>query len=146
VQPSLHTQPSPHFIFASWVALGVGFFGFLIGLWNAQMELNEKGYYFSLLIFGLFAAISLQKSIRDKTEGIFVSNSYLSLCWFVFALALALLVIGLHNATLLLSEKGFYGIAYFLALYASISVQKNIRDLEPHEPQILSPTMQKSMD
>ncbi len=30
---------------------------------------------------------------------------------------------------MLLNEKGFYGISFFLSLYASISVQKNIRDL-----------------
>lgn len=34
------------------------------------MELNEKGYYFAVLIFGLSAAISLQKAVRDKEEGI----------------------------------------------------------------------------
>jgi len=114
---------------ASWVALGVGIFAFLIGLWNATMELNEKGYYFTLLFFGLFAAVSLQKSTRDRMEHIPVSDTYFGLCWFAFITAITLLVIGLWNANLLLSEKGFYGIAFFLALYASISVQKNVRDL-----------------
>ena len=38
------------------------------------MELNEKGYYFAVLIFGLSAAISLQKAVRDKEEGIPVIN------------------------------------------------------------------------
>jgi len=122
-------QPSSAYLSASWVALAVGILAFIIGLWNATMELNEKGYYLTLLIFGLFASISLQKSIRDKLEGIPVTESYIALCWFAFAVALGLLVVGLWNATILLSEKGFYGISFFLALYASISVQKNIRDL-----------------
>src|SRR4051812_8685280 len=54
-------QPSPAFIGASWVALVAGLGAFIVGLWNAQMLLNEKGYYFTILMYGLFSAISLQK-------------------------------------------------------------------------------------
>ena len=48
------------------------------------MELNEKGNYFAVLIFGLYAAISLQKAVRDKEEGIpvIVYGSFLKLCCF----------------------------------------------------------------
>ena len=35
---------------------------------------------------------------------------------------------GLWNATLTLSEKGFYGMAFTLSLFAAITVQKNTRD------------------
>ena len=44
-------QPSPAFIGASWAALLVGITAFIIGLWNADMELNEKGYYFTFCEF-----------------------------------------------------------------------------------------------
>ena len=44
-------------------------------------------------------------------------------------MSIALLVIGLVNADILLSEKGFYGISFVLALFAVITVQKNTRDL-----------------
>ena len=47
-------QPSAAFIGASWTALLIGVTAFLIGLWNADMQLNEKGYYFTVLMFGLF--------------------------------------------------------------------------------------------
>ena len=127
-QQRIHS-PSPAFIGASWFALGLGLVAYLVGLWNAQMQLNEKGYYLSLLLYGLFAAVSLQKSVRDRVEEIPVSNLYYSLCWFALLSALLLLVIGLWNATLLLSEKGFYGMAYALALFGSVAVQKNTRDL-----------------
>lgn len=43
------------------------------------MPLNEKGYYFTLLMYGLFSAISLQKSVRDCLEGIHVTNIYYGL-------------------------------------------------------------------
>ena len=66
----MNQKPSNAFIAASWIALGAGMLGFLIGLWRAEMQLNEKGYYFTVLMFGLFAVISVQKSVRDKLEGI----------------------------------------------------------------------------
>ena len=34
------------------------------------MQLNEKGYYFAVLVLGLFAAASYQKTVRDKYEAI----------------------------------------------------------------------------
>lgn len=119
---------SKAYVGASYAALGLGAGGFLIGLWNAQMQLNEQGYYFTLLAFGLFAAVSLQKSVRDREEGIPVSGSYMGICYGAVGLSLLLLAIGLWNATLLLSEKGFYGMSFVLALYAAVTVQKNVRD------------------
>ena len=44
-------KPTPAFIGASWLTLGVGMVTYCIGLWNAVMELNEKGYYFTILLF-----------------------------------------------------------------------------------------------
>jgi uncharacterized membrane protein YiaA len=123
-------KPSNAFIGASWVALLAGMLAYIIGLWNAEMELNEKGYYFTVLMFGLFAAISLQKAVRDQLEGIPVTNIYYSLAWFCTGLAITLLVVGLWNATLERSEKGFYAMSFTLSIFASIAVQKNTRDLQ----------------
>lgn len=121
-------KPSAAFIAASWVALLAGVAAYIIGLWNAQMPLNEKGYYFTVLMYGLFAAISVQKSVRDQQEGIPVTNIYYGLSWFSTLLAVGLLAVGLWNATLQLSEKGFYVMAFMLALFGAIAVQKNTRD------------------
>lgn len=127
-------KPSNAFIAASWVALLTGAIAFIIGLWNAEMELNEKGYYFTVLMFGLFAAISLQKAVRDQLEGIPVTNIYHSLAWFSTVLAVVLLVVGLWNATLLRSEKGFYAMSFTLSLFGAIAVQKNTRDSQTAQP------------
>ena len=125
---STHHRPSGAFVGASWTALLLGAGAFLAGLWKAQMALNEKGYYLTLLLYGLFAAVSLQKSVRDKVEGIRVSNMYFGLCWISTASALLLLGVGLWNAALAPSEKGFYGMAFALSLFAAVAVQKNVRD------------------
>lgn len=124
----MNTKPSNAFIAASWVALLAGVAAFIIGLWNAQMQLNEKGYYFATLMYGLFAAISLQKSVRDQLEGIPVTGIYYGLSWFSTLLSVAMLTVGLWNATLTLSEKGFYAMSFLLSLFAAIAVQKNTRD------------------
>tara|TARA_B100000508_G_scaffold141026_1_gene145350 strand:+ start:131981 stop:132439 length:459 start_codon:yes stop_codon:yes gene_type:complete len=121
-------KPTPAFIGASWFPLGLGLISYCVGLWNADMELNEKGYYFVLILFGLFSAISVQKCVRDRAEGIEVTDIYYGISWFTTLASLVLLVIGLRNADLFLSEKGFYAMSYTLALFASIAVQKNTRD------------------
>lgn len=126
----LASKPTPAFIGASWVALLLGMGTYLIGLYNANMELNEKGYYFTLLMFGLFAAVSLQKTVRDRADGIPVTNLYYGIAWFALLISLTLLAVGLWNAgSLSLSEKGFYGIGFAMSLFASVAVQKNVRDL-----------------
>jgi len=63
METKYYQKPSGAFIGASWMALLIGFTAYIIGLWNAEMQLNEKGYYFTVLMFGLFAAISLQKAV-----------------------------------------------------------------------------------
>lgn len=122
-------RPTGAFVAASWVALIAGALTYLIGLWNAGMQLNEKGYYFTLLMYGLFAAVSLQKSVRDRSEAIPVSGLYFGLCWMSVTLAVGLLGVGLYNASLAPSEKGFYAMAFVLSLFAAVAVQKNVRDV-----------------
>ncbi|ESU21914.1 hypothetical protein FCR2A7T_03750 [Flavobacterium cauense R2A-7] len=126
-------KPSNAFVGASWMVFVIGVVSYCVGLSNAEMQLNEKGYYFTLLLFGLFSVISVQKNVRDKMEQIPVSDIYYGLSWFSALASLTLLVIGLWNADLELSEKGFFGMAYLVGLFAAITVQKNTRDLKVSE-------------
>ncbi len=126
-------KPTAAFVGASWFALLAGTVGYCIGLWNATMELNEKGYYFTILLFGLFAVISVQKSVRDRAEGLAVTDLYYGLSWFATIAALILLIVGLWNAELALSEKGFYGMSFCLSIFSAIAVQKNTRDAKMFE-------------
>jgi uncharacterized membrane protein YiaA len=129
----MYQKPSSAFIGASWVALGTGMIGYLTGLWRSDMQLNEKGYYFTVLMYGLYSVVSLQKSVRDRLEGFPVTDIYYGLSWFSTILSIILLTVGLWNATLLPSEKGFYAFSFLLALFAAIAVQKNTRDVQAAE-------------
>jgi uncharacterized membrane protein YiaA len=128
--PTATPAPTPAFVGASWAALLVGASAFLVGLWNATMAMSEKGFYLTVLMLGLFAAVSLQKSVRDRSEGIPVTGLYLGLAWFAVAASIVLLTVGLWNASLAASEKGFYAMSFVLSLFAAVAVQKNVRDLD----------------
>ena len=123
-------KPTSAYVGATWGVSIIGLLSYCIGLWNASMELNEKGYYFAILLMGVYAVISLQKAVRDKAENIKTSEMYYGISWVIVITSLLLLVIGLRNADLLLSEKGFYGISYLLSLFGTITIQKNNRDTE----------------
>jgi uncharacterized membrane protein YiaA len=123
-------KPTSAFVSASWGVLLIGIVSYCVGLWNAEMQLNEKGYYFTILLFGLFSIISVQKSVRDRLEGLPVTNMYYSISWFTTMASITLLVVGLWNADLLLSEKGFYGMSFLLSMFSAIAVQKNTRDMQ----------------
>lgn len=127
-------KPTFAFIGASWIALGLGLLTYNIALWNSKMELNEKGFYLVLLLLGIYSAISLQKTVRDKLEGIPTTAIFYGVTWFVLVASLVILAVGLFNAgSITLSEKGFYGISFALSLFAVVAVQKNVRDLAPFQ-------------
>lgn len=79
------------------------------------------------------SAISVQKAVRDQMEGIPVTNLYYGIAWFTTLLSIVLLIIGLWNADIAKSEKGFYAMAFVLSLFAAIAVQKNTRDIKARQ-------------
>jgi uncharacterized membrane protein YiaA len=121
-------KPTAAFVGASWTVLMLGIASYGIGLWNAAMTKSEKGFYAAVFVLGVFAAVSLQKSVRDRVEGLPVSTLYLGLSWSVVGLALLMLTVGLWNSGMALSERGFYGMAFAMTLFAAVAVQKNVRD------------------
>lgn len=125
----MEKSSSSAFVAASWVCLALGLGGFSLGLWNAtNLMLNEKGFYVAVMLLGLYSSISLQKIVRDRIEGYPASSVYTMVSWVMLGVALLLLGVGLFNAPLALSEKGFYIMSFVLALFSAVAVQKNIRD------------------
>lgn len=104
-----HATYSPAFHLISWIALIGGIVTYLVGLWNADMQLNEKGYYFAVLVLGLFAAASYQKTVRDKYEAIPTTALYYTTCLVVFVIAVGLLVIDCGMPLCCSARKGSMG-------------------------------------
>ena len=127
------TRPTAAFVGASWTALFVGSIAYITGLWNAAMPKTEKGYYLTILLFGLFSAVSLQKAVRDRMESIPVTNIYYGISWLALILSITLLTVGLWDAEMTASEKGFYSMAYILSVFSAVAVQKNVRDIASAE-------------
>ena len=113
-------RPTGAFVGASWLALLIGGGTFLFGLWNSSLQLNEKGFYFTVLMYGLFSAVSLQKSVRDRMEEIPVTGIYFGLCWVSLGLAVLLLFVGLYNIQMTDSEKGFFAALDFADSHATM--------------------------
>lgn len=125
----MENSSSKAFVVAAWVCFALGLGGFVLGLWNATtLELNEKGFYVAVMLLGLYSSISLQKIVRDRADGFPASGIYTMVSWAMLAVALLLLGVGLLNASLALSEKGFYIMSFVLALFSAVAVQKSIRD------------------
>ncbi|MFD2597998.1 YiaA/YiaB family inner membrane protein [Sphingobacterium corticis] len=53
---------------------------------------------------------------------------YIGASWFALLTSVVSCCIGLWNADLLLSEKGFYAISFLLSVFSAIAVKKNTRD------------------
>ena len=68
--------------------------------------------------------------MRDKLEDIPVTAIYVALCCTSVGICIGLLLFSLSNATLSLSEKGYYIMSFLLSLFGVTATQKNIRDLE----------------
>ena len=78
--------------------------------------------------------------------------AFVGASWVALVIAVTAFAVGLWNADMLLSEKGFYGLGYTMALFAVIAVQKNIRDLAaagpaprstPAEPEVTATVWQQ---
>lgn len=66
----MNTKPSNAFIGASWVAMGTGAIGYIIGLSRSTMKLSEKGHYAFAFLLAIFGAVAVQKNIRDTKQSI----------------------------------------------------------------------------
>lgn len=59
---------TPAFTFLAYFTFFAGVALFTIGLWNADMQLNEKGYYIACMLLVAVGAILTQKVVRDNFE------------------------------------------------------------------------------
>jgi uncharacterized membrane protein YiaA len=56
------------FLFLAWTSLILSLAFVIVGIWNTEWELVEKGYYAGTFLWSLFSAVVLSKVIRDNQE------------------------------------------------------------------------------
>lgn len=125
-------KPSFAFVAVSWLATLAGLGVYLILLNNASLSFDGKAFFLTVVLFGLFAVISLQKTVRDRIEGVPVTAIYYGIAWVATLASILLMIVGLMNLSMLPSEKGSLGMAFALALFGALAVQKNTRDGDAH--------------
>lgn len=59
---------TPAFTFLAYFTFAAGVILFVVGLYNANLELNEKGYYIAVMLLVAVGAILTQKVVRDNAE------------------------------------------------------------------------------
>lgn len=133
----LHTQqtpdqfgkPTPAIVGAAWFVLALGCLVYGISLWRANMDQFEKAFLLATLLFGLVSAVTLQKAVRDRHEGVPVTSIFIGVSWLGMLISLGFLGWGAWNLDVLPSEIGTYAMSYVVAVFGVIIVQKNVRDL-----------------
>ncbi|VFT66800.1 Inner membrane protein yiaA [Escherichia coli] len=102
-----------------------GIVTYLLGLWNAEMQLNEKGYYFArtgirTVFCGVLSKDRSGTSIRH-TDHLHLLYDLPDCLYYLCCVTDGRSV----ECDVITSEKGFYGLA-FSKLVGAVAVQKNI--------------------
>lgn len=131
--PAKGTVPAPSgpFIGASWAAALIGIVGFLFATWHAT-DLDRTGKFLlaTLLLFGLYGIVGVTKAIRDKSESVPVSAMFIGVSWIAALIPILLLGLFIVNSALPDVNQSLFAVAYLLAAFGTVAVQKNIRDLD----------------
>lgn len=56
------------FTFLSWASFALALTFVLVGVWNADWKLVEKGYYAGTMLWAITSAFVLAKVVRDNEE------------------------------------------------------------------------------
>lgn len=131
---------TPAFTAVSYFAFAAGlFFLFAIGVYNADWQLNVKGYYILCVVLITMTCIVVQKVARDNAEDKFLqqdnpkhkmrnTTAFTGMSYIGLLIGYVMFFIGLYNAPFELNVKGYYIAVVLLISYSAIGVQKVIRD------------------
>ncbi|MCP3776299.1 YiaA/YiaB family inner membrane protein [Paenibacillus sp. MZ04-78.2] len=137
--PKYQKRNTTAFTAASYFALAAGIFLYCLGIYNADWELNVKGYYLLCMFLIIITSIATQKVVRDNTEDKELRSenpkhrmrntpAFTGMAVAGLIIGFAMFFIGLFNAPFELNVKGYYIAVILLISYSAIGVQKVTRD------------------
>lgn len=138
-------KPTAAFLGAAWVALGVAVLTYGVAIWRMPLTADQRWFYGTILAFGMFGVVAVVKSVRDREDGIPVTGAFYGLSWIAAIGPLVAISIYLLNSSAEELQRGFLFLAYMFAVFASVVVQRNTRDLaewqaaQPFTPKVEKP-------
>lgn len=104
-----------------WLLFLSGALIYVIGLWRACPLLSGKGYFFGVLMTGMFVTYAYQRAVNLNQN----DERFASVCQMVALITVGLLLVGVWNARLLPLEMGLYPAAFFVSLLGQVLLQRS---------------------
>jgi uncharacterized membrane protein YiaA len=142
--PKYQRRNTPAFTAASYFALAAGLFLYCLGIYNADWQLNVKGYYLLCMFLITITSIVTQKVIRDNAEDKYLRSenpkhrmrntpAFTGMAIVGLIIGFGMFFIGLFNAPFELNVKGYYIAVMLLIAYSSIGVKVTRDNAEDKE-------------
>ncbi|MEG0802668.1 MAG: inner membrane protein YiaB [Citrobacter sp.] len=108
-----------------WIIFLSGALMYVIGLWQACPLLSGKGYFFGVLMTGMFVGYVYQWAENLNLN----DERFVSVCQMVALITVGLLLVGVWNAPLSPLEKGLYPVAFFMCLLGQVLLMRSTENL-----------------
>jgi uncharacterized membrane protein YiaA len=99
-----------------WILFLSGALIYVIGLWRACPLLSGKGYFFGVLMTGMFVTYAYQRAVNLNQN----DERFASVCQMVVLITVGLLLVGVWNAPVSSLEKGLYPVAFIICLLGQV--------------------------
>ena len=99
-----------------WMLFLSGILTYSIGLWRACPLLSGKGYFFGVLMTGMFVTYVYQRAVNLNQS----DERFASVCQMVTLITIGLLLVGVWNAPLSPLEKGLHPVAFIICLLGQV--------------------------
>ena len=96
----------------------------LVGIWNTDWMLLEKGYYTAIILWMTFSAITLIEMLRFKEERVNEPAYFNMSCWLSVTLAFSFGIISIYNTEWDLYLKGYYWMGMIFVAFSTLVLSR----------------------
>ena len=118
-----------------WLSFGIALFACSVGIIRLPGQDLDRAFLALGLLFCLFAAFAVAKTIRDNRDGEVDTKSWIMTVWVAFAAAVALTAWGLWRMNIPGAEKNYMMVSWLFLVSSTFTLAKTIRD--GHEAQLM---------
>lgn len=96
----------------------IGLLVYLFGIWWICLLFSGKGYFFGVLVMGMFVVFVYQCVSQWQEQ----DDGFIVLCWLVLLLLVGLLLVGVWYVLVDWYEKVVYIVVWFVCLYGVLVI------------------------